>query len=84
MKYLICSTDVYRVDTIEEVEKLHKQLLADNNFELLSFGYKTKNIKQKGEVVEEWQLVTAKKLFNEEKEPISHIDINYSYPEECF
>lgn len=77
MKYLISTTDIYRVSTIEEVEKLHQDLKDDTNFTLASFSYKTKVQKQKGEIVDEWQLVTAKKVFNEEKDPISCVNIEY-------
>lgn len=77
MKYLISATDVYRVATVEDAERLHEELKNDGNFTLASFGYKTKFIKQKGEVIDEYQLVTAKKIFNEEKEPYSSVEIKY-------
>ena len=80
-KYVISDTTVYRVGTVDEVENLHEQLLNDSAFTLASFGYKTKYIKAKGEILDEYQLVTAKKVFNDEKEPGSEIDVNYSVKE---
>lgn len=77
MKYLINSTDTYRVATVADVENLHEELKNDTHFTLISFSYKTKYIKVKGEIVDEYQLVTAKKSFNEEKEPDSIIEISY-------
>ena len=77
MKYLISTTDVYRVPTVAEVESLHEELINDTHFTLNAFSYKTKQIKQKGEIIDEYQLVTAKKLFNDEKEPGTNIDIKY-------
>lgn len=77
MKYLISATDVYRVPTVAEVEQLHEELINDTHFTLNAFSYKTKQIKQKGEIIDEYQLVTAKKLFNDEKEPGTNIDIKY-------
>lgn len=77
MKYLISQTDTYRVDTVEEVEKLHEELKNDRYFTLTSFSYKTKVQKAKGEIIDEWQLVTAKKEFNNEKEPDRHIAVKY-------
>ena len=77
MKYLISKTDVYRVPTVAEVEQLHEELINDTHFTLNAFSYKTKQIKQKGEIIDEYQLVTAKKLFNDEKEPGTNIDIKY-------
>lgn len=68
MKYLINSTDVYRVDTVKEVEAFHEELINDSHFTLASFGYKTKQVKQKGVVIDEYQLVTVKKIFNDEKD----------------
>ena len=77
MKYLISTTDVYRVPTLAEVEQLHEEFINDTHFTLNAFSYKTKQIKQKGEIIDEYQLVTAKKLFNDEKEPGTNIDIKY-------
>lgn len=77
MKYLISTTDVYRVPTVAEVEQLHEELINDTHFTLNAFSYKTKQIKQKGEIIDEYQLVTVKKLFNDEKEPGTNIDIKY-------
>ena len=68
-KYLIKTTMTYRVATVDEVEQLHEDLINNENFSLIGFGYKTKVIKQKGEVVEEYQLVTATVTINDEKEP---------------
>lgn len=77
MEYLVSSVDTYRVATVEDVERLHEELKNDSHFTLASFSYKTKQIKQKGEVVDEYQLVAAKKIFNNEKEPGSVIKIGY-------
>jgi hypothetical protein len=77
MKYLLTSTDTYRVDTVQEVEDLHETLKASPNFILAAFSYKTKQIKQKGEVIDEYQVVTAKKVFTEEKEPTVKTTIEY-------
>lgn len=77
MKYLINSVDTYRVDTVAEVEQLHEVLKNDTTFELVSFSYKTKQIKSKGEVVDEYQLVQAKKVFTNEKEPTEQVEIFY-------
>jgi hypothetical protein len=75
--YLLSCTDVYRVDTVAEVEALHEELSEDANFTLVSFSYKTKYIKEKREIVGEYQVVTAKKVFNDEKEPERRVEIHY-------
>lgn len=84
MKYLINSIDTYRVDTVEEVEALHQELKDSNMFELLAFSYKTKDVKVKGEVVDSYQLVQAKKVFTSEKDPDRTLEIKYEVPHDAF
>lgn len=79
MKYLIQTVDTYRVATVADVERLHEDLQHNPNFDLVAFSYKTKYIKAQGEIVEEYQVVTAKKIFNPEKEPESSIDVCYTF-----
>ena len=57
--------------------RFHEELKNDSHFTLASFGYKHKEVKQKGDVVDEYELVTVKKLFNNEKEPDNEIKITY-------
>lgn len=76
--YLVKTTDVYRVDSVGEVEQFHKDLKGDPHFELESFAYQQKQVKQKGEVVDEYCLVTVKKKFNDPKEPASDVSISYN------
>ena len=76
-RYVISDTTVYRVPDVAAVEELHQELLDDGNFQLVGFSYKTKQIKVKGEVVEEYEVVTAKRVFNEEKDPEYKVDISY-------
>lgn len=80
-KYLTNVLEVYRVSSEQEVENFLKELKDDTRFTLKSFGYKKKEIKEKGEVVEEYYLVSIKKEFNLEKNPDSEIDITYNKAE---
>lgn len=80
MKYLLSVVDTYRVDTVQEVEALHKELSSKYN--VTAFNYKTKYVKEKGEIVDEYQVVTVKKVFNDEKNPESPITVTYGLPEE--
>lgn len=68
-KYLLNAVNTYRVHTVGEVEALHEELKKDNRFELTSFSYTTKDIKIKGEIVDQYQVVKAKLIFTPEKEP---------------
>lgn len=77
MRYLLSVTDVYRVPTVADVEKLHEELSNDSNFQLTAFSYKTKYVKAKGEIIDEYQVVTAKKVFNDEKEPEQFVTVTY-------
>lgn len=77
-RYVISDTTVYRVPDVEAVEALHQELLDDGSFQLVGFSYKTKQIKAKGEVIEEYQVVTAKRVFNEEKMPEYKVDIEFT------
>jgi hypothetical protein len=77
MRYLLKAVDTYRVATVADVEALHQELLDDSTFDLTAFSYKTKYIKAKGEIVEEYQVVTATKVFTEEKEPDRTVSIVY-------
>jgi hypothetical protein len=77
MRYLLKAVDTYRVATVADVEALHQELLDDPTFDLTAFSYKTKYIKAKGEIVEEYQVVTATKVFTEEKEPDRTVSVVY-------
>lgn len=72
-KNLIKTTEVYRVDTVSEVEDFHTELKEDGSFELDSFGYKIKQVKGKGKeaglILDEYCLVTVKKIHDDEKNP---------------
>lgn len=78
MRYLIEVTEKIRVGTVAEVEKLHSELKQDGMFTLKKFEYTHKEIKEKGEVVEEYELVKVTKVFNVEKTPDSEITVEYS------
>lgn len=80
-KYLINTTNVYRVPTVNDALKLREELSHLSYVTLASFSYTTKFVKEKGEVVDEYQLIKAKLVANEEKEPISNVDILYTTSE---
>ena len=69
MYYTLKTTNVYRVPTVEDALNLRKYLEKTCVGELTSFSYKTKYIKAKGDIVEEYQVVTATITIDNEKEP---------------
>ena len=77
MRYLLKAVDTYRVENESDVETLHEELLNDANFNLTGFSYKVKQIKLKGEVVEEYRVVTATKVFTDEKNPEEKFEVFY-------
>lgn len=76
-KYLLNNTLAYRVPTVEDALELREELQNNEYGELINFSYTTKYIKEKGQVVEEYQVVKAKMQFNEEKDPEQHVDVTY-------
>ena len=69
MCYTLKTTNVYRVPTVEDALRLRKHLENTCIGELVAFSYKTKYIKAKGEIVEEYQVVTATVAIDNEKDP---------------
>lgn len=69
MCYTLKTTNVYRVPTVEDALRLRKHLENTCIGELVAFSYKTKYIKAKGEIVEEYQVVTATIAIDNEKDP---------------
>lgn len=77
MKYLVSSTEVYRVDSEEEAKALIEETKEKTIGVLSKYGCVHKERKSKGEIIDEWYQVTLNQHFNEEKEPDSEIEINY-------
>ena len=73
VKYLINDTTTYRVSTIEDVEALHEELKNDPTFELGSFSYKTKQVKAKGEIIDEY----VNQYDDQFHKNVNYIDIYY-------
>lgn len=78
VKYLISAVNTVRVHTVADVENLHEELKNDSRFDLVEFSYKTKDIKVKREVVDQYQLVKYKLVFTDEKEPECQMEVDYS------
>lgn len=76
-RYLTSIVESIRVPNVEEVEKLHTELREDNRFELKKFEYTHKEVKSKGEIIDEYELIKATLVFNNEKEPTDIINIDF-------
>lgn len=76
MKYLLEVTENYRVDTDAEAKQLIEDAKGGNALVKKSTS-QYKERKQKGEVVDAWYKVTIVKVFTDEKEPNTQVDISY-------
>ena len=77
MKYLLETTEIYRVDNESEAKELIEQAKQGNKYLLKKYSTQYKERKSKGEVIDAWYRVTLVKTFNEEKEPITSVEVNY-------
>jgi hypothetical protein len=77
-KYLIKTTETYRADTEGEATALINAAKADDRFILSKYSTVQKEVKSKGEVVEEYYSVELTKKFNDPKYPESVIEIEYN------
>lgn len=80
-KYLIQTVETYRADTESEADQLIADAKASPEYELKKHNAEKKEIKQKGEVVEEYWKVNLTKKFTDEKEPIGTTTIEYNNSE---
>ena len=78
MKYLITTTEVYRVDTETEAQALIEAAKADNHFILNKYVSEYKERKSKGEVIDEYFKVSLVKSFTDIKEPDSQVSVEYT------
>ena len=76
MKYLIDTTEIYRVDSEAEADQLLEIAKASGVLNKYSCVYKER--KQKGEIIDSWYRVTLNKKFTDEKNPTTQITISYT------
>lgn len=77
MRYLIKTTEVYRVANEEEAKELLEELKSDHSYELSKYSSVKKESRRKGEIEDEWVQFTVTRVFNSEKEPTSQVDVVY-------
>lgn len=76
MKYLIDTTEIYRVDSEAEADQLLETAKASGVLNKYSCVYKER--KQKSEIIDSWYRVTLNKKFTDEKDPTTQITISYT------
>lgn len=76
-KHLISVTELYRVDNESEAAALIEEAKQSHKFTLSKYSSIYKERKQKGEVVDAWHKVSLTKVFDDEKDPIATVTIEY-------
>lgn len=76
-KFLVSTTEVFRVDSDDEVKKLIEEAKSSSMFDLSKYSSEYKEVKQKGEVVDSYFKLSFTKVFNDIKEPSQHIKPSY-------
>lgn len=77
MKYLIQTTEIYRASNEVEAQELINEAKQAGEYELAKYSSEKKEVKSKGEVVDEYMKVSLTKTFNNIKEPITTAIITY-------
>lgn len=77
MKYLIQTTEIYRASNEAEAQELINEAKQAGEYELAKYSSERKEVKSKGEVVDEYMKVSLTKTFNNIKEPITIATITY-------
>ena len=76
-KYLIKTTEEHRADSEVEAAELINAAKADARYLLSKYSSVKKERKSKGEIVDEYYLVTLVKVFDDAKEPCGEATIEY-------
>ena len=76
-KYLVSTTETYRVDTERESAEAIEEAKKDTTYTLGKYTNEHKERKSKGEVVDEYWKLTLTKLFNDIKEPERIYNVEY-------
>lgn len=76
-KYLIKTTEEHRADSELEATELINAAKADGRYLLSKYSSVKKERKQKGEVIDEYYIVTLVKVFDDAKEPCGEAIVEY-------
>ena len=69
MRYLIQTVETYRADTEAEAQGLITEAKQAGEYALSKYVSEKKEVKAKGEVIDEYYKVTLTKIFTDIKEP---------------
>ena len=76
-KYLVSTIETYRIDTEAEATKAIEEAKNDNTYILGKYTNEHKERKSKGEVIDEYWKLSLTKIFNDPKEPMTIVNVDY-------
>lgn len=77
--YLIKTTEQYRCDSEEEAKNFIEEQKKSTQYEMTKYSSELRQVKMKGEVVDEYYRVQIVKNFDSEKDPIGDLKyVSYS------
>jgi hypothetical protein len=76
-KYLVSTTEVYRVDTEDEATRAIEEAKNEVSYTLGKYTSERKEVKSKGEVIDEYWKLSLTKLFNDIKEADTPVTVSY-------
>jgi hypothetical protein len=76
-KYLIQTTEIYRADSEIEAQEIIGAAKAAAEYTLTKYSNEKKEVKAKGEVIDEYHKVQLTKVFTDIKEPDVQADVIY-------
>ena len=77
MRYLIQTVETYRADTEAEAQGIITEAKQAGEYALTKFASEKKEVKAKGEVVDEYYKISLTKAFTDIKEPEVQVDVIY-------
>lgn len=77
MRYLIKTVETYRADTEAEAKGVIEEAKASDEYTLTKYSSEKKEVKAKGEVIDEYFKVDLTKVFTDIKEPIAVASVIY-------
>ena len=79
MKYLTKVVETYRLPNEAAVETFLQKLKEDPRFTIAKYTSTKKERKAKGEIIDEWIHFEVTKIFNDERNPDTEIEVEYNY-----
>lgn len=76
-KYLCSVVETYRVDNEAEADELIAEARESRIFDLKKSSTQKKEVKAKGEIVDEFVLVSLTKSIQDPKNPEVQVELNY-------